>query len=382
MAVSIDLGLRDNGQPALLDLEELLATRLLVQGNSGSGKSHLLRRLLERSAPCVQQAVIDPEGDFISLADRFGHLVIDAAEQTEQGLVLAGERVRQHRVSVVLNLEGLDVEGQMRRAAAFLDGMFDGGTRLLVPDAGGGRRGAALRPRRSPARWRTRRAPLARRHDRPDVPRPQARPGRHHRHPAPGQAGQERRGRGVQFPDGPHLPRHRHGPRRRPAGHGEAPGGDVPRPASAGTSWRSARRWPGGRWRCGSARSKPKAAAPAPGLMPMPETPREEAHALILKAAPAEAPRPRRVPAAAAARPAGPARRQPARPRARRPAAALGRGGIRPPPCPTGRAARHHGGAAGRLPAARWRCTRTTSCAAGSRCCRAARWTCRLSAGC
>jgi uncharacterized protein len=35
MAVSIDLGRKDNGQPALLDLEELLATRLLVQGNSG-----------------------------------------------------------------------------------------------------------------------------------------------------------------------------------------------------------------------------------------------------------------------------------------------------------------------------------------------------------
>jgi hypothetical protein len=124
MAVSIDLGRKDNSQPALLDLEELLATRLLVQGNSGCGKSHLLRRLMERSAPFVQQAGIDPEGDFVSLADRFGHLVIDAAEQTEQGLVLAGERVRQHRVSVVLNLEGVDIEGQMRRAAAFLDGIF------------------------------------------------------------------------------------------------------------------------------------------------------------------------------------------------------------------------------------------------------------------
>ena len=124
MAVSIDLGHRDNGQPALLDLEELLATRLLVQGNSGCGKSHLLRRLLERSAPFVQQAVIDPEGDFVSLADRYGHLVIDAAEQTEQGLALAAERVRQHRVSVVLNLEGVEIEGQLRRAAAFLDGLF------------------------------------------------------------------------------------------------------------------------------------------------------------------------------------------------------------------------------------------------------------------
>ena len=44
--VSIDLGIRVGGGTAVLDLEELLATRLLVQGNSGSGKSHLLRRLL------------------------------------------------------------------------------------------------------------------------------------------------------------------------------------------------------------------------------------------------------------------------------------------------------------------------------------------------
>ena len=34
-------------------------------------------------------------------------------------------RIRQHRVSAVLTLEGLDVEKQMRAAAAFLNGMFD-----------------------------------------------------------------------------------------------------------------------------------------------------------------------------------------------------------------------------------------------------------------
>ena len=53
MTTAIDMGLTQGGQPALLDLAELLATRLLVQGNSGSGKSHLLRRLLEQSAPLV-----------------------------------------------------------------------------------------------------------------------------------------------------------------------------------------------------------------------------------------------------------------------------------------------------------------------------------------
>ena len=125
MTIAIEMGQTTAGGPATLDLEELLATRLLVQGNSGSGKSHLLRRLLEQSAPWVQQAIIDPEGDFVTLAERFGHLVIDAEAHTEHGLQLAGERARSHRVSTVLNLEGLDAENQLRRAAAFLGGLFE-----------------------------------------------------------------------------------------------------------------------------------------------------------------------------------------------------------------------------------------------------------------
>src|SRR5690606_38440843 len=124
MKVGIDMGAATNGTAGMLDLEELLATRLLVQGNSGSGKSHLLRRLLEQSAPWVQQCVIDPEGDFVTLADKFGHVVVDAA-RTEAELTRIAARIRQHRVSVVLNLEGLDVEQQMRAAAAFLGGLFD-----------------------------------------------------------------------------------------------------------------------------------------------------------------------------------------------------------------------------------------------------------------
>ena len=125
MKIGIDMGATTTGSPATLDLEELLATRLLVQGNSGSGKSHLLRRLVEQSAPWVQQALIDPEGDFVTLAEAFGHVVVEAADHTEPALQRIAGRVRQHRVSVVLNLEGLDAEMQMRAAAAFLGGLFD-----------------------------------------------------------------------------------------------------------------------------------------------------------------------------------------------------------------------------------------------------------------
>jgi hypothetical protein len=75
---------RSTGSSRVVDLEQLLATRLLVQGNSGSGKSHLLRRLLEQSAPWVQQTIIDPDG---------------ASSPSK----VAGEWTRIHRVSTVLN---------------------------------------------------------------------------------------------------------------------------------------------------------------------------------------------------------------------------------------------------------------------------------------
>ncbi|WP_019222358.1 ATP-binding protein [Bartonella rattaustraliani] len=111
-------------QPAFIDLEELLATRLLVQGNSGSGKSHLLRRILEQSASWVQHCVIDPEGDFVTLADKFGHVVVEA-QRSELELTRIAHRIRQHRVSVVFNLEGLETEQQMRAVGAFLGALFD-----------------------------------------------------------------------------------------------------------------------------------------------------------------------------------------------------------------------------------------------------------------
>ncbi|ATY33308.1 ATP-binding protein [Sphingomonas psychrotolerans] len=125
MTVRVEMGKDTGGAPVSMDLEELLATRLLVQGNSGSGKSHLLRRLLEQCAGQVQQVVIDPEGDFVTLSDRYGHIAIEASEHSERDVARFAARIREHRASVVLSLEGLEAEGQMKCAAAFLNGLFD-----------------------------------------------------------------------------------------------------------------------------------------------------------------------------------------------------------------------------------------------------------------
>jgi hypothetical protein len=125
VTAGIEIGKDAGGNAVCVDVEELLATRLLVQGNSGSGKSHLLRRLLEESAALVQQVVIDPEGDFVTLADAFGHVAIDAGSYNEREIGRIAARIREHRASVVLNLEQLEVDAQMKCAATFLNALFD-----------------------------------------------------------------------------------------------------------------------------------------------------------------------------------------------------------------------------------------------------------------
>ncbi|MCF8710178.1 helicase HerA domain-containing protein [Rhizorhapis sp. SPR117] len=133
MTARIEIGTDSKGQSVSVDLEELLATRLLVQGNSGSGKSHLLRRLLEGSASIVQQVVVDPEGDFVSLADAFDHIIVEAADFGLSEIALLAARVREHRASVVLNLEGLEVDDQLRCTAAFLGALFDAPRQFWYP---------------------------------------------------------------------------------------------------------------------------------------------------------------------------------------------------------------------------------------------------------
>ena len=63
------------GKGVSVDLETLVNSRLLIQANSGAGKSWALRRLLEQSHGHIQQFVIDPEGEFASLREKFDYVL-------------------------------------------------------------------------------------------------------------------------------------------------------------------------------------------------------------------------------------------------------------------------------------------------------------------
>lgn len=65
----IDIGIK-------IDLETLLETKLLMEADSGSGKSWAIRKMAEECFGKVQQIIIDPEGDFITLREKYAFALV------------------------------------------------------------------------------------------------------------------------------------------------------------------------------------------------------------------------------------------------------------------------------------------------------------------
>ncbi|CAN5371694.1 hypothetical protein BH10PSE14_BH10PSE14_04730 [soil metagenome] len=119
----VPLGQHESGTLDL-DLDRLLAGRLLIQGSSGAGKSRTLRKIVEEAFDYVTVMIVDPEGDFGNLAEHIGATTIRATELTTEGLTAAAARGREHRLPLHLDLTDLDPDERITRAAAFFAGLI------------------------------------------------------------------------------------------------------------------------------------------------------------------------------------------------------------------------------------------------------------------
>lgn len=121
-ANAVPIGRHSRG-PLHLDLDRLLAGRMLVQGGSGAGKSRTLRRIVEEAFDYVQTIIVDPEGEFGNLAAHIGATTLKAAEIAADGLTAAALRARRHRIALHLGLTDLDPEARIVKASAFFAGL-------------------------------------------------------------------------------------------------------------------------------------------------------------------------------------------------------------------------------------------------------------------
>lgn len=128
-AGDIRVGDTSKGEPVGIDLAKLIDGRLLIQGNSGAGKSMLLRRLFEQSFGRVQQLLLDPDGEFSTLKEHFDVAVLSAADVRRIGGHAFADHLRQHRYSAILDLSDATPENRLDLVADIAEGL------LVVPEA-------------------------------------------------------------------------------------------------------------------------------------------------------------------------------------------------------------------------------------------------------
>lgn len=108
---AVRIGRWGEGGVAELNIEHLLASRGLVCANSGGGKSYGLRRIVESLQNRVQQIIIDTDGEFASLREKFDFVVCaaaggDALAHPKTAALLC-RRLLETKVSAVIDIQDL-----------------------------------------------------------------------------------------------------------------------------------------------------------------------------------------------------------------------------------------------------------------------------------
>lgn len=124
------------GKNLSVDLVKLLSTRLLVQANSGGGKSWLLRKLLEETHGKVQQIVLDIEGDFSSLREKYDFILAgkggDIPADPKSAELLA-RKILELKSDLIVDLYELKQPERIRFVRLFLDSMINAPKSLWGP---------------------------------------------------------------------------------------------------------------------------------------------------------------------------------------------------------------------------------------------------------
>ena len=126
----------DIGGSASFDLQTLIDTRLLIQANSGAGKSWAIRRILEQSHGRVQQIVLDLEGEFSTLREKYDYVLAGkdgdiAAEPKTAGLL--ARKLMELRVSAICDLYELKAHERILFVRRFLEKLISSPRKLWHP---------------------------------------------------------------------------------------------------------------------------------------------------------------------------------------------------------------------------------------------------------
>ena len=119
------IGTTEAGKNLVIDIPRLLVSRMLIQASSGGGKSWATRRILEQTAGHVQQVVLDIEGEFITLREKFDYIICapqgaDAIATPQTATILA-RRLRETRASAIIDMYEMKMPDRKKFVRLFLE---------------------------------------------------------------------------------------------------------------------------------------------------------------------------------------------------------------------------------------------------------------------
>lgn len=136
MTRTLRLGTAAGSRPVALDLDTLLRTRLLIQSNSGGGKSWLLRRIAEQGFGKIPILLIDPEGEFATLREKYGYVLVGPGGETPADIRSAGlvaQRLLELHASAVCDLYEMRPTDRHEWVRRFLTALIEAPKKLWQP---------------------------------------------------------------------------------------------------------------------------------------------------------------------------------------------------------------------------------------------------------
>lgn len=121
----------EGGRPATLDIESLISTRLLLQANSGGGKSYALRKMIEEAFGKVQIILLDIEGEFATLREKYDFFLIGSSQHGADlpiNLKIAAilpKRLLELQASTIIDMSELKAHERILFVKRFLEALVN-----------------------------------------------------------------------------------------------------------------------------------------------------------------------------------------------------------------------------------------------------------------
>lgn len=115
------------GTDCPIDVDKLIESKLLIQANSGAGKSWAIRRLAEQTYGHAQQIIIDPDGEYYTLREKFDFVLARKGGEAPvdiKSAALLARRLLELNVSAVVDIYELGTQ-RAEFVKRFLDALVN-----------------------------------------------------------------------------------------------------------------------------------------------------------------------------------------------------------------------------------------------------------------